>query len=146
MAENNEIFKPIFGFEKMYSISNLGNVRIENTRIPSNFGKIKKCSISNSGYLRVHLSINKKRLYKTFFIHRLVAYHFLGNLNGKEYVNHKDGNRLNNDVENLEWCTPKENTQHHIKNNPQWHKELKKRAWDNRHKTLKQYKYGTQFK
>jgi len=76
---------------------------------------IKKTFISNSGYERVSLWINGKN--KKFSIHRLVAIKYLENPNNYKYINHKDGNKLNNNVENLEWCTVQENTKHAYENN-----------------------------
>lgn len=88
----------------------------------SNFGNVdswKGCKrhrlkpkISSKGYLYVTLMVDGKP--KNFFVHRLVAIAFLPNLNNLPQVNHKDGNKLNNCVENLEWFTPKDNQQHAI--------------------------------
>lgn len=69
---------------------------------------------NSSGYLRVNLAINKKP--KSEFVHRLVAEAFLPKIKGKDYVNHKDGIKHNNDVTNLEWCSFKENIDHAWKN------------------------------
>ena len=66
--------------------------------------------INRSGYYCVNLSIRGKC--KTFIVHRLIAKAFLPNPLNKDTINHKDGNKLNNCVENLEWCTQKENMQH----------------------------------
>ena len=64
-------------------------------------------------YLRVYMRhISGKRLDR--YIHRLVAIHFLEKVEGKNVVNHNDGNRSNNEVSNLEWVTTKENMQHAI--------------------------------
>lgn len=73
-------------------------------------GKEIKQSISRYGYKRVHLCKDGKM--KFFFVHKAVALAFIENPDGKPYVNHKDGNKLNNNVENLEWCTPSENVLH----------------------------------
>lgn len=64
----------------------------------------------HKGYQRVFLFLGNKR--KTHFVHRLVAEAFIKNKNDKEFVNHKDGNKRNNNVDNLEWCTREENQRH----------------------------------
>lgn len=76
-------------------------------------GKYLKGQLSNSGYLNFNLSLtptNKKR----FYAHRLVAQAYIENPENKKEVNHKDGNKLNNCVDNLEWVTGSENQQHAI--------------------------------
>ena len=75
-------------------------------------GKILKPVLQKNGYLTV--SLNKNGKSKTVHIHRLVAETFLTNPDKLPEVNHKDGNKLNNCVENLEWCTSKENVQHSL--------------------------------
>lgn len=82
-----------------YSVSDEGFVRNNKT------GKILKPSKTSNGYLKV--SLDRKSLN----IHRLVANAFIEN-DGKTQVNHKDGNKKNNNVSNLEWCTPKQNVIH----------------------------------
>ena len=84
-----------------YGISNKGNVKSLKT------GKILKPSISGR-YARVTLEGKK------YYIHRLVGEFFIPKIEGKIFINHKDGNRYNNDVSNLEWCTQKENVTHSI--------------------------------
>lgn len=78
-------------------------------------GKVKNTFISANGYERVSLWYKGK--HKNMSIHRMVAMKYLENPNNYEYINHKDGNKLNNNVNNLEWCTAKENMQHAYKNN-----------------------------
>ena len=100
-----EIWKEIIGYEGKYWISNLGRVR-------SNYlgGMFLKPHYHRSGYIKVQFSKNGKS--KHFFIHRLVAIHFIPNPYNLREINHKDGNKENNCVDNLEWCTRKENIQH----------------------------------
>ena len=89
-----------------YSISNDGQVRNDKTN------KILSQS-TQQDYKHVTLNIDGKA--KRMKVHRLVAQTFLENPENKPYVNHKDGNRSNNNVSNLEWVTPSENTKHAVK-------------------------------
>lgn len=99
-----EIWKDVKGYEGHYKISNLGKVEtLKKDR------KLLKF-IKRSGYNYASLSMNGKR--KNEAVHRLVAKHFIENPLNKEMVNHKDGNKQNNNVLNLEWVTVKENNQH----------------------------------
>lgn len=102
-----EIYKKIKGFER-YSVSNLGNVRSDIS------GKILSQRKASNGYLRVNLRTGKIAYEKptVVHVHRLVAEAFIPSIDGKTYVNHIDGNKQNNAVENLEWCTPQENSKH----------------------------------
>ena len=103
-----EIWKDIQGYEGLYQVSNLGRV--------INFKSKKiKCFSLVKGYCLVLLSKNGKTSMKR--VHRLVAESFINNNNLKEEVNHIDGNKLNNNVENLEWCNHSENMLHSYKNN-----------------------------
>lgn len=101
----SEIFKnvTIAGFEHLYKISNLGRVM---TLHRKNYQKILSPAIGK-GYLQVCL--RNKKLKKTVKIHRLVALAFIPNNDNKEQVDHIDGNKLNNNVENLRWSTAFEN-------------------------------------
>ena len=90
-----------------YSVSNYGEVR--NDRKNTYMGY----SFDAKGYYRVALSKNNKRYARR--VHRLVAQAFLPNPENKEQVNHLDGNKLNNRVCNLEWCTNQENQDHYWK-------------------------------
>lgn len=109
-----EIWKDVIGYEELYQVSNLGKVR-SFPRKGTHTKKINllKPSKNKKGYLQVSLSKNKNR--KTISIHRLVAQTFIDNPNNLPQVNHIDGNKLNNCVDNLEWCTNEYNMKESIK-------------------------------
>jgi len=102
-----EEYRDIEGYEGLYKISNLGNVVISKTE------KAAHSKVFKTGYKYVYVS--KKQNPKNFLIHRLVAAAFIPNPENKKTVNHKDGNKLNNSIKNLEWATHKENINHAIK-------------------------------
>lgn len=109
----NEIWINIIGNREIYSISNLGNVKTldrNGARGAIVKGHSLKQYKNSSGYYRVSLNITGKR--KDYFVHRLVAEYFIDNPNKHEFVNHKDGNKLNNRSDNLEWCSRSENELH----------------------------------
>lgn len=110
-----EIWKDIIGYEGIYQVSNLGRVRSLKRFITHKNGKtycwkekIRKSYVNkHTGYVQVELSNNQKK--KKFYVHRLVAEAFLESYNSQLTVNHKDFNRKNNCVENLECVTLNEN-------------------------------------
>lgn len=114
MSENSWGYIP--EWEGYYQASTNGAIRSVDRLTASRpaKGKILKPSLQNSGYLIVGLCRGKKT--KTILVHRAVALTFIPNPEGKKYVNHKDGNKLNNSVSNLEWCTFSENIQHSYDN------------------------------
>lgn len=110
-----ELWKPVIGFENLYEISNLGRVRsLDRITESGQFrkGKIRECYCYVNDYKVVKLYYNGKTFNK--YIHRLLAEAFVPNPNPELYdtVNHIDGNRGNNSLDNLEWCTQKQNIQH----------------------------------
>ena len=123
-----EIWKDIQGYEGLYQISSIGRVRSLN-RINHFEGKnqIKKYQCGQllkgkvlkykyvHGYTNVTLYTEKHR-HKQYQVHRLVAQAFIPNPNNYPQINHKDGNKLNNCVANLEWVTNQQNREHALKN------------------------------
>lgn len=89
---------------KEYSVSNLGRVKNNITNL------LLKPTTNNNGYFKIGFWINNVK--KHFYLHRLVAKYFVENKENKNIVNHKDGNRQNNNVNNLEWVTQSENNWH----------------------------------
>lgn len=115
-----EQWRFIKGFEYRYSVSTLGRVRAE-TRICFNnrYGyytlkpKLLKPCLNNKSYLTVTLAKNGRSFPR--LVHRLVAEAFLLNPDNKPQINHIDGDRTNNNVDNLEWCSQSENNLHSYK-------------------------------
>ena len=117
MKEN---WKDVIGYEELYQVYNLGIIKsLGGSRIRSNgrkqtfSEKIMKFNVDKDGYFRVNLTKNKKG--KVFGVHRLVAQAFIPNPENKPCVNHKSGNKKDNSVDNLEFCTVAENNNHAIK-------------------------------
>lgn len=99
-----EIWKDVPGYEGLYEISNTGSVK------SCYKNKFLKQRISTNGYWIVDLTKNHKKSVKR--VHRLVSLAFIPTVARKPFVNHIDGNRLNNNASNLEWCTQSENVSH----------------------------------
>lgn len=115
----NEIWLPVVGYEGHYEISNFGSVKSIARIVVDLNGKtfnkkeiILKPSINKYGYLQVGLCVNNKL--KSHTVHTLVAEAFIDNPFNKPTVNHKDGNKLNNFVDNLEWATKSEQAVHSL--------------------------------
>lgn len=114
-----EIFYPITGFEGLYEISSKGRVLSLGGKINHIKPIFLKQKVDKDGYLIVVLQKDKTR--KDFKVHRLVADHFIEKIEGKDFVNHKDSNRGNNDESNLEWVDGYGNYSH----SPNTKKEIK---------------------
>ena len=117
---SEEIWKEVPGYEGLYEVSNLGRVKsCKKTVIRSNGRKISfpekimKPSVNHKGYLIIDLRKNGKR--SGGFVHRLVGKDFIDNPFNKEQINHKNGNKEDNCVQNLEWVTNQENMAHAYK-------------------------------
>lgn len=144
----NEIWKDIKGYEDLYRISNLGRVKSLERCIKKRDGKvcyvkekILKLTLSKNGYLRVTLHKDNKPFIDNRYVHRLVALHFLDITNfkltlnenkcefdlNKLQINHKDEDKTNNCVDNLEWCTHKYNSNYGTKTERS-HQKLRKKV------------------
>lgn len=149
-----EIWKDVVGYEGLYQVSNLGRVRsldriINHRKLK---GKILSQAYDTKGYLFVNLS--KNNVAKPKRVHRLIANAFIEKINGKDYIDHINGIRDDNRIENLRWCTHQENDSFPIsrlrrslsnKGNQKWlgkhHSEETKRKISEAHKGLKNPNY-----
>ena len=123
----SELFVDVKGYEGLYQISNLGTVKsLEHSIIRSNGKKqtfkerIIKPVLTKDGYYIV--SLWKKGKGDRRLVHRLIAEHFIPNPDNKPFIDHINTNRADNRIENLRWCTPKENNNNPITCNNRSHK------------------------
>lgn len=110
-----EIWMPVKDYEGLYEVSSYGRIKA----MPKLWGngykqykreKILNCKDNGFGYSQTQLY--RKSIPKTHYVHRIVATSFIPNPNGYKEVNHKDGNKYNCNVDNLEWCSRLQNEQH----------------------------------
>jgi len=112
-----EIWHPCAGYETHYEVSNYGNVRSIERMVAHplggkkiQYGRVLKVGKASNGYLIVSFCVDKVK--SNHSVHRLVVRAFIPNEDNKPQVNHKDGNKHNNHVDNLEWVTRSENMKH----------------------------------
>ncbi|CDQ22597.1 NUMOD4 domain-containing protein [Halobacillus karajensis] len=111
-------WRDVVGYEGIYEVSDEGGVRTHKNKTTYSVRhgvrnwrqRVLAQKISADGCHRVNLWKDRKE--KTWLVHRLVALAFIEKVEGKDYVNHIDGDHYNNSVSNLEWCTHKENSNH----------------------------------
>jgi HNH endonuclease/NUMOD4 motif len=115
MSENSEteIWRQVVGYEGFYEVSSRGRVRRSCGGQGTWAGRLLS-SFSNGVYLKVMLS--KGNLARQRYVHQIVAEAFLGPIPNGQQINHRDCNKCNNGIENLEYATPLENTRHAIRN------------------------------
>lgn len=104
MTENNKTIWKVCPIADFFEVSTMGDIRLVGRT------RIKKPCDNGNGYLYVAKVIDKKA--KHYYVHQLVAATFINNPDNLTEINHKDGNKANNSVENLEWCTRSENLCH----------------------------------
>lgn len=117
-----ETWRNVVGYEGIYEVSNNGQIRTHENK--TTYTKRHGVRKWKQRYLKnkttngrdVRISLWKDGKVRDFLVHRLVAYAFIPTIKGKNCVNHIDGNPKNNRVENLEWCTYKENQKHAFEN------------------------------
>ena len=114
--------KDVIGFEGLYSVDEAGNVYSKDRIVNHNCGglAVKKGKrlqpeTTGCGYLRV-LLIDREGKRSHLSVHRIVAKAYIPNPNNLPQVNHKDGNKRNNHISNLEWCTSQQNNVHALEN------------------------------
>jgi hypothetical protein len=117
----DEVWEDVVGYEEFYEVSNLGNVKsfdrkVWNGRVHcTKRGKLLKQSLTTTRCKKIEL-VDANGVKKSRKVHRIVAFAFIKQIEGKNLINHIDGNPINNRVENLEWCTQSENMKHAAEN------------------------------
>ena len=116
-----EIWKPIKGYEGYYEVSSHGTIRsVDRVVKKKNRGdsysmvllRGRNMQPGDNGHGYKFLYLKKNGTSKRVYVHRVVAEAFIHKIDGKDYINHIDGNKSNNIVDNLEWCTIRENNDH----------------------------------
>lgn len=113
-GDTSDVWMDVLGYEGIYKISRFGDVKTIERKQPNGTSfyraRIRKITVTPKGYHRINLCKLSKQ--KAFFIHRLVAIAYLSNPNNYSQINHIDGDKSNNHVSNLEWCSDLQNKEH----------------------------------
>ena len=144
-AETPIEWKPVLGYEFDYEVNNLGQIRtLKNSPKLKKFSILKPQTSRRNGY--VYQMLYKDGEPKLCRVHRIVAQSFINNPSGYMQVNHKDGDKTNNNVLNLEWCSQSQNMKHAYRNKlqipSQKQKEAVARANLRKCKPVEQFKNG----
>jgi hypothetical protein len=115
-----EVWKDVVGLEEYYQVSNLGRMFSKPQKVLNEDGSLNRMKLptlmkfilNHDGYEVMKVNIKNKNIHKTFKVHRLVAQAFLPNPDSLPQVNHIDGNKANNKLDNLEWISNKDNHRH----------------------------------
>ena len=146
----NEEWRPVVGYEGLYEVSNTGQVRsvdryvkYSDGRIHLHKGKVLSPVKSNLGYLLVSLCCNGK--YKMFLVHRLVAEVFIENFDNLPEINHKDEDKTNNSVDNLEWCDRSYNINYGSRKDKERDTKIKNGYWTGLRSGLSKKEYNKKY-
>lgn len=108
-----EIWKDVVGYEGLYQVSNTGLIkRLAGSCPTAHTDRIVKATDNGTGYWKIALC--KNNIQRQYLVHRIVAQAFIPNPNNYDFVNHKDENKKNNNVDNLEWCTKSYNAIYYL--------------------------------
>lgn len=139
-----EIWRDVPKYEGLYQVSNLGRIKSLERRVPIKNGKFtryyKECILSKVLGKRGYYVVSLGRRAQNKTVHRLVALAFIPNPKNKPCINHIDGDKLNNNINNLEWCTYSENNLHGLRTGlitPPWKGKFGKKH--HRSKAVEQY-------
>ena len=146
----NEEWRTIEGYEGLYEVSNLGRVRSLDMYVKCGYGnyrlhkgKVLSPTKDTNGYLRVVLSCNGK--HKSITVHRLVAQTFILNPDNLPEVNHKDEDKTNNNVDNLEWCNRKYNINYGSRKDKVRDTKIKNGCWTGLRSGLSKKEYNHKY-
>ena len=145
-----EIWRPIEGYEGLYEVSNTGRVRSVDRYVKTCYGsyrlykgKVLSPGKDKNGYLKVVLNCNGKC--KTINVHRLTAQAFIPNPDNLPMVNHKDEDKSNNNVDNLEWCTAKYNNTYGTRQDKVRYTAIKNGYWTGLRSGLRRDEYNKNY-